>query len=507
MGQLTALPALSIRPPESPLDAYSKAVSLRALLDQATYNREMHPLALEQQRQENQARGMQVQQTQQQMQDSKTINDYFAQNPGRTFADAANDLRGKISFPGLQGLAEANLKMSDHYKKQTDTELQINDRQLKAYTGIYDYAQKLPDDQYVAQWPNIAQAIQQVPGNKMKVDPAKPVPKNELGQFGPMLQIMQGYQDREVERRTKAAGAQKAEAENKWYAENNLTPGVPLEVQEANTWLKNNPGKSLVDYQRYKATLVPQFNFNLQQGGGVNAAPLNPKQQATVQAILDGRMSPPSSFALRTPYWQNIMGAVFETDPQFSEQRAQLRKNYTVPQGNNAATQINAINTAMGHVGVLGDAIDALDNGNLKQLNRVANALGVQVGKDPVTVFNTIVHRVGPELTRAYVGSAAGEGERQLTEKDFDPTLGPQQLRSNVQMTARLLRSKISSLENQWNQNAAAGQDFQSRFIMPEAQRQLNKWAPQAGGWQSNAGQGQQSATDPFAQFGGRKRD
>jgi len=223
-------------------------------------------------------------------------------------------------------------------------------------------------------------------------------------------------------------------------------------------------------------TMVPAFNFNL-QAGGLQGQQVSPAQKATSDAILEGRMSPPGSFALRTPYWQAVMGDVFQRDPQWSEQRAQIRKDFTVGKH---STEINAINTAMGHVGVLGDAIDALNNNDIKALNRIANFVGVQTGKDNVTTFNTIVHRVGPEIAKAYIGAGGSAGERGSDEKDFDPSLGPQQLKSNVGITAKLLRSKIGALENQWNQNKSDSMpSFQDRFITPEAKAQLDKWAPQ----------------------------
>lgn len=199
-----------------------------------------------------------------------------------------------------------------------------------------------------------------------------------------------------------------------------------------------------------------------------------------VRAIIEGRQSAPSSFAQKMPYWQNVMNKVQSIDPQWSEQRAELRKNYTV---GTRAPEINAINTALGHVGVLNDAIDALKNGDMQQLNRVGNAIGVQIGQSPVTTFQTIVHRVGPEITKAYVGAGGGESERGTTEADFSPNLSPEQLRSNVKITADLLRSKISSLENQWEQNKAPGmKSFQDQFIMPAAKATLQKVSPQGGG-------------------------
>jgi chemotaxis protein histidine kinase CheA len=242
------------------------------------------------------------------------------------------------------------------------------------------------------------------------------------------------------------------------------------------------------------AKRAPAATQIVQAAGGINPIPaevanvhgddylkgLPPADRGIVMALAEGRMSLPSSFALRTPYWQRVLAQLNQYDPQFSEQRAQLRKGYTV---GSQSKEINAINTAMGHVGVLGDSINALDNGDVRALNLIANQMGVEIGKDPVTTFRTIVNRVGPEIAKAYVGAGGSAGERGADEKDFDANLSPKQLRSNVSMTAKLLRSKISSLENQWNQNAAPGmQNFQDRFIMPEAKHQLDKWSPQGGG-------------------------
>lgn len=263
--------------------------------------------------------------------------------------------------------------------------------------------------------------------------------------------------------------------------------GGGVDALEMKDWLAKNPGKGPADYGKYKATLVPSYNFNLQQNGSSGNAPLNSKQEATAQAILEGRMTPPSSFALKTPYWQNIMGSVFEKDPQFSEQRAELRKGFTVGK---QSTEINDINTAMAHAGVLGDAIDNLKNTDMLAWNKIANAAGVQVGKDPVTTFNTIVHRLAPELAAAY-GQGTG-GERDKVESDLQASLGPTQLKKNLSATVGLIRGKIASFENQWNQNKSDSMPaFQDRFIMPQAKQTLDKWAPQGGGGS------QISVTDP----------
>src|ERR1035437_1461420 len=238
-------------------------------------------------------------------------------------------------------------------------------------------------------------------------------------------------------------------------------------------------GNEITNPQPYEKPNVTNLNMG-------NSAKLNDRQQATATAILEGRMTPPSSFALKTPYWQDVMGSVFQQDPQFSEQRAQLRKGFTVGA---QSKQVNAVNTALGHAGVLGEAIDALGNGNIKVLNKIANDLGVQTGNDAATTYNTIVHRLGPEITTAYVGAGGTAGDRGTNEKDFDYSLGPKQLKSNLGVTVKLFRSMNNSLENQWNQNKSGNMPgYQEHFIMPQAQQTLQKYAPEGGNQPAQGG-------------------
>ena len=252
-------------------------------------------------------------------------------------------------------------------------------------------------------------------------------------------------------------------------------------------------------FEKYK-TLVPAFNFNLQAGGvgaggtggaaptGPGGAPLSYADQiksfgpkgGVVAAIIEGRQDPPASFAQKSPYWQDVMQKVYAVDPQFNQQRAQLRKDYTVGKH---STEINAINTATGHLGELDTAIDALKNGNIPVLNSIANRLGIEVGHTPQTTLETIVHRVGPELSKAYLGAGGSAGERGADQEDFGLSKGNDQLKSNAAITAKLLRSKISGLENQWDQNRAPSMpSFQDQFISPAARSVLNKLSPEGGG-------------------------
>jgi hypothetical protein len=195
---------------------------------------------------------------------------------------------------------------------------------------------------------------------------------------------------------------------------------------------------------------------------------------------LDYRKAPPTGYALaRSPLWGQALNYAYQIDPTYDEKeyptRAKMMMNYTSGQPSSAGGQINAINTVLGHAGVLADAIDALNNDNIQLLNRIATQWKIQIGKDAPTTFKAIVNRVGPELTRAYVGTGGEQAEREINKSDFSTSMSPTQLINNIGVTVRLLRSKIGSLENQYL-NTMKKDDFSARFMMPEAQRVIDRF-------------------------------
>jgi hypothetical protein len=235
-----------------------------------------------------------------------------------------------------------------------------------------------------------------------------------------------------------------------------------------------------------------QAQFDATYGSllGPNGEALTPEAMKAI-ALQDPVAVGISNYQLAPPTIRGGAGAttlrkVMAINPGYSAQNWQAQKTmlerYT---SGTESKEISGINTALGHVAALGEAIDALKNGDIQLLNRLGNYLGVQTGGDAVTTFKSIVHKVGPEINRAYVGGVGSQGEIIAQESDFDPNLGDKQLRSNVAITAKLLRSKIGSLENQWNKLMVAkgqeGNDFKDRFIMPEAKHAIDKWAPGEG--------------------------
>lgn len=173
----------------------------------------------------------------------------------------------------------------------------------------------------------------------------------------------------------------------------------------------------------------------------------------------------------------DILGMIQQKYPDF-DQTSYIAKNKLI-QGMTSGSQskeINAINTVMGHIGVMDEAVDAMKNGDIRLLNQIGNRLGIEVGQTPVAAFRAIVHRVGPEITTAYVQGGGGEAERFANAKDFDPNLSPDILHNNAAITVKMLRSKIGALENQYK-NTVGRDDFAQRFLTPEAKASLERFA------------------------------
>ena len=201
---------------------------------------------------------------------------------------------------------------------------------------------------------------------------------------------------------------------------------------------------------------------------------------ALAQGIADYRIAPLAGFALARPSGQAVMARVAQLNPKY---RAEYYNNFNKTESDattgKIGTSANAINTAMGHLGVLSNASDALASSNLPALNAIANWAGVQTGQDPVTTYNTIVHRLGPEITKAYLASGGSLGERGTNEADFDPKLSPAQRKANIGASALLFGSKIDALNQQY-QRGTYGLGKQ-QLISPEAEKtrqQLTGLAP-----------------------------
>jgi len=179
-----------------------------------------------------------------------------------------------------------------------------------------------------------------------------------------------------------------------------------------------------------------------------------------VKALAEGRMAFPSGFALKSPYWQQLLQDVSQYDPSFDAvnygARAKTRADFT---SGKSAQNINAINTAIGHLSMLAQYGDQLNNTGMPALNAVKNWAEVQMGDKRVGQYQQLRDGVAGELTRVYRGTGGSEADVKQWQSNFPVNGSPDQIRGAIQAAANMLQSRLDSLGMLYNQGMGTTKD------------------------------------------------
>jgi hypothetical protein len=525
------LPALQVHTAETPdpIGNFTRILQLRDFLQNEPVQRQI----LQQQQQAGQ---VDVEQKQQQLKDQQAMSSAMQNWDGKDVNSLVPlVIKQGASANAVMGLKSKILEQQQAYSKMASDDATTGSKNIETLknkndmlAGRLSTVLTLPDEQLPHA---ITQAAQEL-GQQGILDPQHAQTAAQLAQLPPaqiraQLGIMEKglmSQTQQIDQAQKSAQAQKdtaqageaqaratqiqqqtqygptgdaAEAQYR-YVLARIQQGLPVSSQEmanAKAYEASNSKTSTTSDTLGVTSANTSRPAGLASVGGVSRGPAAPQAQGgSVQAApATGSQSPTSTrdsvvdiigqyrydsgqLSRLVAKHPDILALVQQKYPDFDQTTYQAKnkliQSYT---SGTQSKEINAINTAMGHVKVLDDAVDALNNGNVQLLNSIGNKLGIATGSTPQTTFQAIVHRVGPEITTAYLPGGGGEGERIANEKDFSENLAPQQLHDNAAITVKLLRSKVGALENQY-QNTVGRNDFNQRFITPEAQAAFDKF-------------------------------
>lgn len=521
------LAALNIRPP----DQQQNPLGTLAQLMQLKQQQALMPGQLQQQQQTIQSTALDVQQKQQDQKDRQAVTTAYQQWDGKN----PDDLGPLVTKNGGSGTArigvqKAYLALKEQYstiakndaetgsknietlKNKNDMALgalktmdDIPDEQLGQHlsTTVQGLAQQgTLDPQHAQQGLALAQAVQN--GQVSAADARKALAIYEKTFQSNSQQLDQAAKQAETAKN--AAQALKIKAELEFYQKKGLAPGVPLDVQEAQDWLSKNPGKGPADYMAYKAKLVPAFNFNLQaQGVGGNAtAPTGSNGQplqgadlyktfggkaGIVKAIVEGRQTPPASFAQKSPYWQDVMQKVYQVDPQFNEQRAQVRKAFTT---GSDGRNIGNLNTAAVHLDTLGEIAKALDNGTFQPGNALWNQAKTMFGGSVPTSYEALRQAVAGEMDSALHGTSTIPG-REAIAATMPAKGAPGQMSNVVNTNLGTLYQKLNTYKERYEQQNPGDTVYSP--VLPSAGAVFQKHGVGGGG--ANQGGGGITVTAP----------
>lgn len=224
----------------------------------------------------------------------------------------------------------------------------------------------------------------------------------------------------------------------------------------------------------------PVANANLPTGDAYLQS-LPADQSAQVKALAEGRMQFPSGYALKTPYWQQMLSSVAQYDPNFDavnyNARYQTRRDFT---SGKSAQQINALNTAIGHLNSLSDAADALNNSRFPGVNKVTNWLSTQSGDKRVNNFDTTRKAVVDELTRVWRGTGGSEKDIETWTQALNDAGSPDQLHGAIAQIGELMQSKINALAGTYAQGMGTTAQA-TQFITPKSAQVIDALERRAG--------------------------
>ena len=106
-------------------------------------------------------------------------------------------------------------------------------------------------------------------------------------------------------------------------------------------------------------------------------------------------------------------------------------------------------NTATDHLKLLGEAADALQNGDIQRLNQFGNAFARETGDPAPTNFETVKTAVSGELGKTFTGKGATVEEIAQINQTINAAESPAQLAGVIKYYTNLMDGKLSALKYQ----------------------------------------------------------
>lgn len=196
-----------------------------------------------------------------------------------------------------------------------------------------------------------------------------------------------------------------------------------------------------------------------------------------VKGMVDGRISPPSSFAMSKPYWQGLIAKAAEYDPTFDQTtwsgRVATKKDFASGQ---SARAVTAMNTALSHAGTLAEDFDALNNSGSPWVNWAVNGVEKSAfGDARQTKTKQTVDALASEARKVFAASGGGNLTELLEwQKNFDVNGSPAQQKASLTGFVELLDGRLQSLADQYNRGMGRTDD-PLNLLQPKARAVYEK--------------------------------
>jgi len=405
----------------------------------------------------------------------------------QAFAPDATDATRAQAISGLAAVDPAKaVQFQEVFMKMNDAQRQ-HAKDLNNIIGATAYSLKqLPPEQRAAR---LQSQIPDLVKSGISMDKIQSVDLSDAGLDGLVSQartldqmITQGNADR-----TFQAGRSD-------HADTMRHQGVMenIAIQNANKPISVSAGSTLIDPRTHQPIALPNGISGPEASpsnglhGDEYLKTLSPQIQPQVRALVEGRMQFPSGYALKTPYWQNMLQAVSQYDPSFDainyNARSKTRSDFT---SGKSAQNIKALNTAIGHLGKLGEQIGGtVSTGGYPGatlVNAVGNEYNRASGDAGITNFEQTASALATELTNVFRGSGGAEADVTRYLGQLNSNASKEQKLGAVHNIVGLLNARLDAINERYKAGMGTTADV-TQLLDPRAVETLKKWAEDGGG-------------------------
>jgi hypothetical protein len=189
---------------------------------------------------------------------------------------------------------------------------------------------------------------------------------------------------------------------------------------------------------------------------------------AEIRGMAEGRLTAPPASS-RAAGAQQKRSLLMAYDPNFSEQRAQVRKAFTTGK---AGDNIGSLNTATVHLDAFMEAAQALNNGSFKPGNAAYNALRDMFGSSAPADFEMLKNVAAGEAANALKGNAT-DVEIAAIKKGIENSGSPGALRSSLTKLMNTYHEKLNTYDERFHKENP--DDTKWSPVLPQARGVFEK--------------------------------
>jgi hypothetical protein len=196
---------------------------------------------------------------------------------------------------------------------------------------------------------------------------------------------------------------------------------------------------------------------------------------STAKMIANYNMPPISPMRMATPEGQMLMAAVQRENPDYNStyynESNRARTAFgTGPQGN----AVRSFGVGISHLDVLNQAVDALNNGDVRLLNSLRQTFQTELGLSTApTSFDAIKPIVAAEITKAIAGSNMALADRQELQEGLRRDLASMNIKDVIGKYQQLMGGQLAGLERQYRVSTHGAKDFEDK-LSPAAVEMLH---------------------------------